>query len=840
MKTRSRFFLTALSVGALALTTACDALKDARTESMFENISSADQYPDFCETYFQRLEGRTPSRTAIARFNLGFCAEEGIGIPRSVDEALRWYELAARNGNKHAMGRAWRMKLLGMDGMRCNPLEVMEWLEADLKAGGSPEAAYQLARILEGKAPDHLHVVREERRAAEGETGAAPRRPDRRTAALAETVQPCLEVQVTLDEGRALELYETAAAEGIDAARLALADKVRTGKLNKVLLSGEWAEARKASGTQAEFLPMLSAWEIYEDLERETHDLGVMAAMGDILERGLLGQARLVEAAQWYDKAARGGDPFAMLRLAGMYRDGRGVEASVSKATDLYLAAVGQDYVPALRPYGLFLWKVASGHEDRADAMSHMTKAANTGDRDAWKWMVDLAKGEVKLEGQLPEDEAKKAEEEENVRRRAVSFMDEALRQKLVAVEGNEETFTALGAYHLERGGLKQAKRWLRPVADKGSAAAMYQMGSLEAQEGRLESAETWFRKAASAGYSDGYYGLAMVELGHKGLSEDDLKKAVGHLVMSGENGRRWLSKAYVFGASDGVSLESLGIGGRNGLKGLAVGSPGEPLDDDGVMKWARDASARGVAAGDAIVAVAKLDGTFGMEKDEAEGMKLLADGAVLGDIEARRRLLKVLEDNADRLRREAEKGRDRSTSFVGLALGKRKIEMSLHGLDLNDLAQRCAGLLPRKGAETWGWKCLAALTLAGVETDADVPFGKTIQGLERMGNKGDVEAMDLLVRLNALSVNGIRLGAADVCNWMIKAAYEVDDDCDRFLRAAECGASMGGSSNRKVARGIYEDAQEKGCDGAAEGLARLAAEEKEKAEARNKAKGVK
>jgi TPR repeat protein len=38
----------------------------------------------------------------VAIYNIGYCYEEGIGVPKDISEAIYWYTLAAEQGNAFA------------------------------------------------------------------------------------------------------------------------------------------------------------------------------------------------------------------------------------------------------------------------------------------------------------------------------------------------------------------------------------------------------------------------------------------------------------------------------------------------------------------------------------------------------------------------------------------------------------------------------------------------------------------------------------------------------------------------------------------------------------------
>ena len=69
-----------------------------------------------------------------AQYNLGVCYEDGIGTEQDYAQALRWYELAAKNGNPDAMYSLGVMYGDGK-GTKNNEREAAKWLRKAADAG---------------------------------------------------------------------------------------------------------------------------------------------------------------------------------------------------------------------------------------------------------------------------------------------------------------------------------------------------------------------------------------------------------------------------------------------------------------------------------------------------------------------------------------------------------------------------------------------------------------------------------------------------------------------------------------------------------------------------------
>ena len=69
---------------------------------------------------------------AKAEFVMGYLMDIGIGVERDIDEAKRWYQRAAGQGNKRAMARVNEMNI----GKGVRPVNTSEWRSiADARNG---------------------------------------------------------------------------------------------------------------------------------------------------------------------------------------------------------------------------------------------------------------------------------------------------------------------------------------------------------------------------------------------------------------------------------------------------------------------------------------------------------------------------------------------------------------------------------------------------------------------------------------------------------------------------------------------------------------------------------
>ena len=88
---------------------------------------------------------------AEAEYRVGRCYFEGVGVPPSRAEGMRWLEQAARHGHIEAQSRLAIICLHGVAGER----------------GSNPQSAVRLFDVTEIADPDHLEAMRWARLAAE-------------------------------------------------------------------------------------------------------------------------------------------------------------------------------------------------------------------------------------------------------------------------------------------------------------------------------------------------------------------------------------------------------------------------------------------------------------------------------------------------------------------------------------------------------------------------------------------------------------------------------------------------------------------------------------------------
>ncbi len=107
--------------------------------------------------------------------------------------------------------------------------------------------------------------------------------------------------------------------------------------------------------------------------------------LGDCYYNGYGTAVNYPEAAKWYkDAADNHSNGNSAMRLAGMYRAGKGVEQNLQKTKHYYLLAAQEDIVPAQRLVSLMYLAGSDGFEqDNEAARLWMEKAAQQGDAES-------------------------------------------------------------------------------------------------------------------------------------------------------------------------------------------------------------------------------------------------------------------------------------------------------------------------------------------------------------------------------------------------------------------------------------------------------------------------
>ncbi|MDR3376356.1 MAG: serine/threonine-protein kinase [Ancalomicrobiaceae bacterium] len=255
------------------------------------------------------------------------------------------------------------------------------------------------------------------------------------------------------------------------------------------------------------------------------------------LGAAFVAQKQYAEAAKAYQLAVDAGDPSAMVRLAGLARDGLGMAADGNLAVDLLTRAADAKDTAAIYALGQVYELGTIRPKDLAKAFDWYTKAAQLNSGDAYARLGLLA--QTGATRGIP-DYARAADNYENGARlgsapamyqlgllyrdgltpghipdlaKAFDWLQKA------ADKGQPEAMAAVGQFYLDGVGRTadygKAAEWLEKAAAAGNGDAMLSLGrmSLEAigRPRDLAAAAGWFEKAAKAGKVQAYAKLGLV-----------------------------------------------------------------------------------------------------------------------------------------------------------------------------------------------------------------------------------------------------------------------------------------------------------------------------------------
>ncbi len=385
---------------------------------------------------------------------------------------------------------------------------------------------------------------------------------------------------------------------------------------------------------------------------RAKADAGDVQAMAEVAQRydwGNDGETEQdhAQARAWYEKAAAKGNAYAAFQIAGMFKEGRGVEVDAAQAFSwmsraaeagmaaaqvevggMHADAVGtrKNLVKALEWYlkaadagdgdGMYFAGVAYADglgtkKDVVAAVRWLQRAWDGGREDAEEKLGELREADPELEAKLlaasPEVQKLKAEAEAGKVDAQVAlakklqwggdgiFADDGAALgwwRKAAEQGNAEAEAELGMRYVTANGMDadfaEAKRWLEKAAAKKRAEAFFWLGAMsdDYAQGERNPAEAmrYYRLAAELGYGDAQRRLAQ-ELESGAVVEKNLKEALAWYVKAAEQG-------------DGYAMMQAAM--------LASAADVGVLDFALARKWAREAVGKGMQ--DAVFVLENID----------------------------------------------------------------------------------------------------------------------------------------------------------------------------------------------------------------------------------------
>lgn len=360
--------------------------------------------------------------SAASRHALGLAAFHGQGVPKSPEQALQWFRLAADQGYPDAQAMVGIMQVYGM-GTAKDVEQGLAWLRRGAEQGAA-NAQYELGhryRWGDGVGQDYPQALRWLRQAADQDRGDAmadlggmyrhgegmPRDDGqaefwyRRGALLGNSVAmdglgTAFEFgeSVARDYAKAALMYRAAAELGNASAAVSLGLLYENGKGVKQDYSAAAALFRQASeqgnhtGTSNLSLMYLHGRGVPRDarhaadLNRKAIEQGSVSALtglGYQYDQGLGVPQDYAQARAWYEKAAEHRHPVAEFNLANIYGRGLGVAVDLAKAMHWYRRSAEDGDRDAQFRLAEGLYFGDGAPKNRAEAVEWYAKSAAQG-----------------------------------------------------------------------------------------------------------------------------------------------------------------------------------------------------------------------------------------------------------------------------------------------------------------------------------------------------------------------------------------------------------------------------------------------------------------------------
>ncbi len=249
-----------------------------------------------------------------AQWRLGFCFENGLGLPQNDQEAVKWYRNAAENGSPEGQRKLGNCYECGI-GVPKDDLEAEKWF---LKAAEQGNVLAQWGLGLRYEKQDFKKAIKWYQKAAEQGHPLAQY-----------SLGHCYyygEV-VPQDYQEAAKWFQKAAEQGLD--------------------DGQWNLGICYDLGQGVPQDFKMAANLYRLAAEQEHDhaqwsLGVCYELG----RGVIQDFK--EAVKWYSKAAEHENEFAQFDLGKCYENGQGVPQDKQEAIKWYKLAADQGFEDAI------------------------------------------------------------------------------------------------------------------------------------------------------------------------------------------------------------------------------------------------------------------------------------------------------------------------------------------------------------------------------------------------------------------------------------------------------------------------------------------------------------
>lgn len=423
---------------------------------------------------YQQLLSKAQLGDSVAQFDIAQMYQQGLGVDKSVVQALKYYQLAAAQKDLPAEYQLGVLYLQGDEGLEPNYTVGMEWL-TDAAFKGNCYAQYALARIYEqgfkdptGReviAPDYKRSLAMYQLASANHYGVAQFR-------LAELMlrQKPRDISVAGLKMRQMDikqLYQGAVQSGIVEARLPLAfyEAADADQIKQAQAFSEAMQAAQAGSTDAAFL------------------LGLM------YDRGIATQPTRDQALFWYEKSA--GNPMSAFILGTYAAESANDKKNLNKATDYLQFSVDKGFEEA--NYNLAVIKYQQGKP----FLANLKKAIELGSQRAGIALADY--------NMSHSPDSQKFKQSHDL-------------YEQYAQSGDKDAQVKLG-YLYERGlGVPQdymkAHQWYTVAAEQGYPQAQYLLGRLY-QLGLTQNASPDYAVAKQwYGLAQSHYPIAAIAYG--------------------------------------------------------------------------------------------------------------------------------------------------------------------------------------------------------------------------------------------------------------------------------------------------------------------------------------
>lgn len=569
-------------------------------QNMAASTADAKKYQEL----FNKLQGQAILGNSSAQFDIAVMYQYGIGVEKNIQEALKFYQLAAAQQDLQAEYNIGLLYLLGTDAEPDYNLALERLTDAAFK--GNDHAQYALARIYDYGYEDNVHkisIAPDSEKAASMYNLAAANDFGLAQYRLAEILVRQNHAGMSLDELHKQNqlikgLYTSAVAKHVKEAELPLAfyDAMETDKQKQQRAFDVAKQAAEAGNPEAALLLGLmydrgiavgvdqaDALKWYKKASENALGafiLGTYMAegIGDSKDLGkseaLLQQAADKGFAYAYlnlavikqqqgkaflpdlDKALNLGNSTAGMLLADYYLKQSDQPTQLQQARSIYQQFAEKGDRQAQMKLGFLAEQGVGGSVDFSLAQQWYTAAAERGLPEAQFLLARLY--QIGQPGQMP---------------------DYAAAKKWYAAAEPKYPPAAVGLgfiYDTVDNNYQHAREHYQYAADQGNVIAAYNLGLLyERGEGYgvdLEKAEKLYLDAAAKGYTQAMVQLAGIYLSAPGRL-NDVDKAVEWYQKAAEKGNR-------------EALYQLGLMSETGV--------GMRLDNDAAIRYYQQSSAHG------------------------------------------------------------------------------------------------------------------------------------------------------------------------------------------------------------------------------------------------------